>query len=180
MNVLHILDHSLPAMSGYSTRSRNIITFQRSLGLRPVVLTSPKHPLPGPDCEMLEGIPHYRTPQGPARAWFPYVGELALMVRLARRIREVARAEFEGWIAPELALIQRAIDAALADAGLGAEGVDRVFLTGGSSLVPAVRRLFAQRFDAGRIETGAELESIASGLALMGRERDLTRWTEQA
>jgi PEP-CTERM/exosortase A-associated glycosyltransferase len=93
MNVLHILDHSLPAMSGYSTRSRNIITFQRSLGLRPVVLTSPKHPLPGPDCEMLEGIPHYRTPHGPARAWLPYVGELALMVRLARRIREVARAE---------------------------------------------------------------------------------------
>jgi len=36
------------------------------------------------------------------------------------------------------------------------------------------------RFDAERIETGAELESIASGLALMARERDLTRWTAQA
>jgi hypothetical chaperone protein len=55
-----------------------------------------------------------------------------------------------------------------------------VFLTGGSSLVPAVRRLFAERFDAGRIETGAELESIASGLALIGRERDLDRWTQRA
>ena len=89
MNVLHILDHSPPAMRrSTSTRSRNIITFQRSLGLRPVVLTSPKHPL-GPDCEMLEesALSH---PHGPARAWLPYVGELALMVRLARRIREVA------------------------------------------------------------------------------------------
>jgi len=97
-----------------------------------------------------------------------------------RIVREVARAEFEGWIAPELGLIERAIDAALADAGLEPGGVDRVFLTGGSSLVPAVRGLFARRFDPGRIESGAELESIASGLALMGRERDLAHWTEQA
>jgi hypothetical chaperone protein len=92
-------------------------------------------------------------------------------------VREVARAEFEGWIAPELALIERAVDAALADAGLDAGAIDRVFLTGGSSLVPAVRRIFHDRFAAERIETGAELESIASGLALIGRERELDRWT---
>jgi hypothetical chaperone protein len=94
--------------------------------------------------------------------------------------REVKRTEFEGWIAPELAQIERAVDAALADAGLGPEGVDRIFLTGGSSLVPAVRDIFHRRFPSERIETGAELESIASGLALMGRERDLTRWTKRA
>ncbi len=49
--------------------------------------------------------------------------------------RPVERREFEGWIAPELALIERAVDEALADAGLPPEGIDRVFLTGGSSLV---------------------------------------------
>jgi hypothetical chaperone protein len=91
--------------------------------------------------------------------------------------REVARTEFEGWIAPELGLIEGAVDAALANAGLTAEGIDRVFLTGGSSLVPAVRQIFHRRFEPRKIETGAELESIASGLALMGRERDLGRWT---
>ncbi|RAK57181.1 Hsp70 family protein [Phenylobacterium deserti] len=95
-------------------------------------------------------------------------------------VRDVARAEFEGWIAPELALIENAVDAALADAGLNLEGVDRVFLTGGSSLVPAVREIFHRRFPAGRIASGAELESIASGLALMGREDDLSRWTLRA
>ena len=94
--------------------------------------------------------------------------------------REVARAEFEGWIAPELGLIENAVDEALADAGLPAEQIDRVFLTGGSSLVPAVRDIFHRRFPAERIERGAELESIASGLALMGRERDLGRWTQAA
>lgn len=94
--------------------------------------------------------------------------------------RQVERAEFETWIAPELQLIETAVDAALADAGLAPEGIDRVFLTGGSSLVPAVRDIFYRRFEAGKIESGAELESIASGLALMGRERDLTKWARGA
>jgi hypothetical chaperone protein len=92
----------------------------------------------------------------------------------------VRRATFEGWIAPELALIETAVDQALANAKLSPDGVDRIFLTGGSSLVPAVRAIFRRRFDASKIETGAELESIASGLALMGRERDLSRWTTTA
>ncbi len=95
-------------------------------------------------------------------------------------VREVARTEFEGWIAPELAQIAAAVDRALETAGLGPEAVDRVFLTGGSSLVPAVRDIFHRRFPRERIETGAELESIASGLALIGRERDLDRWTQRA
>jgi hypothetical chaperone protein len=95
-------------------------------------------------------------------------------------VKPVARAAFEGWIAPELAQIEAAVDAALADANLTADGIDRVFLTGGSSLVPAVRAIFHRRFPSERIETGAELESIASGLALMARERDLSRWTMTA
>ncbi|WP_296597193.1 Hsp70 family protein [Phenylobacterium sp.] len=95
-------------------------------------------------------------------------------------VRDVARSTFEGWIAPELAQIETAVDAALADAGLTPAGVDRVFLTGGSSLVPAVRQVFHRRFEASRIETGAELESIAAGLALMARERDISRWTTRA
>ena len=94
-------------------------------------------------------------------------------------VRDVARADFEGWIAPELLAIEGAVDQALADANLTAAGIDRVFLTGGSSLVPAVRDIFYRRFSSDVIETGAELESIASGLALMGRERQLDRWTTQ-
>ena len=94
-------------------------------------------------------------------------------------VRTVTRPEFEGWIAPELAQIEAAVDRALADANLAPGTIDRVFLTGGSSLVPAVRAIFHRRFPAERIETGAELESIASGLALIGRERDLDRWTSR-
>ena len=92
----------------------------------------------------------------------------------------VTRAEFEGWIAPELAAIDRAVQQALDRAGLGVEGIDRVFLTGGSSFVPAVRRLFAERFGAAKLEMGGELISIASGLAFMGAERDLDQWSARA
>jgi hypothetical chaperone protein len=82
---------------------------------------------------------------------------------------EIARADFEAWIAPELAQIGTAVEAALADAALAATQVDRVFLTGGTSLVPAVRRLFEQRFGKARVMAGGEFVSVAEGLALMGR-----------
>jgi hypothetical chaperone protein len=48
--------------------------------------------------------------------------------------------------------------------------VDRVFLTGGSSFVPAVRRIFANRFGEDRIQTGNEFTSVARGLALRAEE----------
>ncbi len=81
---------------------------------------------------------------------------------------EIHRADFNRWIAPELAGIGRAVDAALVDAALPASAVDRVFLTGGTSLVPAVRALFEDRFGAERVVAGGEFVSVAEGLALMG------------
>jgi hypothetical chaperone protein len=84
----------------------------------------------------------------------------------------IRRADFEGWIAPELKRIGAAVDAALADAGLAPAAIDRVFLTGGTSLVPAVRRIFEQRFGADRLEAGGEFVSVAEGLALMAHGQD--------
>jgi hypothetical chaperone protein len=85
---------------------------------------------------------------------------------------EIRRADFEAWIAPELALISRAADAALAEAALRPDQVDRVFMTGGSSLVPAVRRIFEYRFGADRLVAGGEFVSVAEGLALMAAEAE--------
>jgi hypothetical chaperone protein len=78
----------------------------------------------------------------------------------------VTRAEFEGWIAEDLAAIEHSVDALLKSAGLAAREVDRVFLTGGSSFVPAVRRIFASRFGEDNIRGGNEFTSVAQGLAL--------------
>ena len=91
---------------------------------------------------------------------------------------DIARADFESWIAPELGQIDRALQQALDNAGLTADSIDQVFLTGGSSFVPAVRRLFEGHFDAVRITGGGEFESIASGLALIGETEDLDLWSE--
>jgi len=90
---------------------------------------------------------------------------------------EVTRAEFEQWIAPDIARIEATVDTALARAALGPEAIDRVFLTGGSSLIPAIRAIFDRRFGVDRIATGGELTSIAHGLALIGQEDDLAAWS---
>jgi len=94
MTVLHVLDHSVPLVSGYSIRSRNIVAYQHEMGLRPVVVTSPKHGFAGAAPESIDGIRYYRTPEpgGRLRAR-AYVREIALMLGLARRVAEVARAE---------------------------------------------------------------------------------------
>ena len=92
-------------------------------------------------------------------------------------IREtVARRDFEHWIAPELSQIATALDRVFAVSGLHPADVDQVFLTGGSSFVPALRALFESRFGAQRLATGDQLQSIASGLALIGLERDPAQW----
>lgn len=95
MNILHVLDHSVPLYSGYSFRSRSIIHAQRALGLKPVVLTSPKHRVSTDGVEDIEGIRYHRTASlsNEAGARMPFLGEVKLMSRMARRIAVVARQE---------------------------------------------------------------------------------------
>lgn len=90
---------------------------------------------------------------------------------------EVNRATFEGWIAEDVAAIAATVDRALANAGVSEGEIDRVFLTGGTSLVPAVRSLFTARFGEERIASGGELTSIAHGLALIAAQEDISGWT---
>jgi hypothetical chaperone protein len=85
-------------------------------------------------------------------------------------VAAVERKEFEGWIAEELQSIERCVDTLLATSNLAAGEVDRVFLTGGTSFVPAVRRIFESRFGASRVRTGNEFTSVARGLALRAEE----------
>ena len=89
---------------------------------------------------------------------------------------DVTRAEFEEWIAPDIVRIAEAVDRALAAAATPAGAIDRVFLTGGTSLTPRIRRLFAERFGEERIATGGELTSIAHDLALIGQQDDVAAW----
>jgi hypothetical chaperone protein len=78
----------------------------------------------------------------------------------------IGRRDFEAWIADELAQIESCVDGLLKSAAVDARAIDMVFLTGGSSFVPAVRRIFESRFGAERIRAGNEFTSVARGLAL--------------
>lgn len=78
----------------------------------------------------------------------------------------LTRAEFERWIRDELNDIEHHINALLSKTGTEPSDVDVVFLTGGSSFVPAVRRIFESRFGLSKIRTGDEFTSVARGLAL--------------
>jgi len=86
----------------------------------------------------------------------------------------VERTAFEGWIAEELAQIETCVDSLIAASGVGTKDVEMVFLTGGTSFVPAVRAIFEARFGAGKIRTGNEFTSVARGLALTAAARNET------
>ncbi len=81
----------------------------------------------------------------------------------------VARSDFEAWIAPELARMAWSLDDLLRRTGVDPQQVDRVFLTGGTSLVPAVQRVFTTRFGEQKVQSGEAFTSVAYGLALMAQ-----------
>jgi hypothetical chaperone protein len=90
-------------------------------------------------------------------------------------VADVGRNEFEGWIADDLLSIERCVDSLLASSNIAPREVDRVFLTGGTSFVPAVRRIFEARFTASRVRRGNEFTSVARGLALRAAEMNAGR-----
>jgi hypothetical chaperone protein len=83
---------------------------------------------------------------------------------------ELTRADFETWIEEELGEIENHVDALLVKTGTHPKDIDVVFLTGGSSFVPVVRRIFESRFGLHKIRTGGEFTSVARGLALRAAE----------
>ena len=89
----------------------------------------------------------------------------------------MTRKDFERWISDDVAKLGATVDEALAKAGITAGDVEKVFLTGGTSFVPAVQRLFARRFGEARLTSADQFESIAYGLALIGHTADPDRWT---
>ena len=72
--------------------------------------------------------------------------------------------------------IQATVSEALRKADLSEAKIDRVFLTGGTSYVPALRESFDARFGAAKVETGDQFVSIANGLALIAQEENIEPW----
>ena len=84
---------------------------------------------------------------------------------------EATRDEFDTFLADDLAEIEACVSGLLSRAAVDSVAIDTVFLTGGSSYVPAVRRIFERRFVNATITGGEELTSVATGLALKAAEQ---------
>jgi hypothetical chaperone protein len=83
----------------------------------------------------------------------------------------VWRSQFEDWIDPEVSQISRCIDRLLTNCNISRQEVNAIFMTGGSSFVPMIRRLFEHKFGKETpIRAGQEFTSVAEGLAIHALE----------
>jgi hypothetical chaperone protein len=81
------------------------------------------------------------------------------------------RVDFERAIAADMDRLYRAARGCIAAAGVGPAAIDTIFLTGGSSRVPAVRAAIARAAPSARLAGGSDLLSVALGLTEMARFR---------
>jgi len=91
MRILHVLDHSLPMLDGYSVRSKHIVEGQLATGLDVAVVTAYMPMLNPPSVEDVNGVSYYRTvPAHPGGILtrVPFLRQKLRQRWLARRLRE--------------------------------------------------------------------------------------------
>lgn len=95
--VLHVLDHSLPVLSGYAVRSRGLVSGQAQLGQSIAVVTSPLHQMDDAQSAetIVDNVPYFRTPITSAfsklaigRRW-PFLREWEVVRLLRGRILQL-------------------------------------------------------------------------------------------
>ena len=77
------------------------------------------------------------------------------------------RVDFERAIKTGTGRLHKAATDCIAAAGLGPASIDTIFLTGGSSRVPAVRTAIGRAAPSARLASGSDLLSVALGLTQM-------------
>ena len=83
----------------------------------------------------------------------------------------IPRLQFEKWIDHDIRKIAGCVDELLTRCEVSPLDVSSVFLTGGASFVPKVRKLFVDRFGEDRLRGGEEFTSVAKGLALCAADK---------
>ncbi len=90
--ILHVLDHSLPAHSGYTFRTRALMKAQAAKGWEVAGVTGVRHPEPGQakgdGGETVDGLTFYRTP--PIASLPPPIREWREIGALAKRVEALA------------------------------------------------------------------------------------------
>jgi hypothetical chaperone protein len=149
--------------------------------LRDFARTSPQRHALEALISLIEGGETYNLYQAVSKA----KSQLSLQDRITFQFKShgikieapITRKDFNTWIAPDVSRMMQSAEKLLSMSGHKPQSIDRVFLTGGTSFVPAIREAFKSRFGADKVETGDELISIAKGLALIGASDDASRWS---
>jgi hypothetical chaperone protein len=92
---------------------------------------------------------------------------IALAFLEARLAVTATRPDFDHAIEARTDRLHRTARDCMAAAGLGPAAIDTIFLTGGSSRVPAVRAAIARAAPSARLAGGSDLLSVALGLTQM-------------
>jgi hypothetical chaperone protein len=182
-SMAHSLDTLLPAVPAwvYANLERwHTLSFLRTRATLDMLRGLRKRALePEKIAALIDVVEHdlgYRLHQAVQRAKIDLSiserAEFILDTDLVHLRAPLSRADFEQWIAPELLRMESSLDDLLSITNIATKDVDRVFLTGGSSLVPAVRRIFTSRFGEERVQSGAAFTSVAHGLALIAQARN--------
>lgn len=89
LRVLHVLDHSLPLHSGYTFRTRAILTAQVAQGWTVAGVTGARHIKAGPNVETVDGLTFFRSPK-PRSAPSP-IGEWLEIAALERQVDKLVK-----------------------------------------------------------------------------------------
>jgi len=85
---------------------------------------------------------------------------------------KLERWRFESWIQADIQNIASCVRTLFTQHNVNYSDIGSVFLTGGSSFVPYVRRFFARTFGSDKLRGGEELTTVAKGLALRALENN--------
>jgi hypothetical chaperone protein len=85
---------------------------------------------------------------------------------------KLERWRFESWIQDDIQNIASCVRTLFTQHNVNYSDIGSVFLTGGSSFVPYVRRFFARTFGSEKLRGGEELTTVAKGLALRALENN--------
>ncbi len=83
---------------------------------------------------------------------------------------DVSRLEFEQIIGEEEQKIRQCIDETIKNSGLDVKDIDLVLLTGGSSKIPSIKKIFTDKFGDDKLVHADEFSSVAYGLAVHGSQ----------
>jgi hypothetical chaperone protein len=81
----------------------------------------------------------------------------------------ITRTEFENYIADKVMKIDACVESVMKKAAISKEDIDAVFLTGGSSKIPRIQKVFEDKFDRAIIKQSDAFTSVAYGLGLHAR-----------